>query len=325
MPNADLSRLGLKQGGTDVSELFLTKFSGEVMSAFETLCKFKNVGYVRTITEGKEARFDVLGEATARYRTAGENLAESGQQIAADMFTIALDGPLVANVMVDEWDEFLNHYEVRGRFAHKLGYSLAKRYDRNVATCGIFAARATARIPGGYGGTVIDDPLFATDAKELARGIYDAAETMDNKDVPEEGRLCFVRPNAYYRLAQNLDLINTLFGGSGSVREGEIVKIAGMTLVKTNTLPNGVIADDLPKYNGDFTNTVALIITNEAVGTVKRINLITAADWLPEYRSTLLVAEYLVGHDYFRPECAVELTAVPAAGGGGGNSGGNSP
>ncbi|MCC8116666.1 MAG: phage capsid protein [Planctomycetes bacterium] len=309
MPNADLNRLGLRHGGTEVDELFLTKFTSEVMSAFQTSCKFKDIGYTRTITEGKSARFDVLGEATARYRTAGEHHAESCQHIASDAFEIKLDGPLIANVMVDEWDEFLNHYDVRGRFAQKLGYSLAKRYDRNVATCGIKAARSSARIPGGYGGSVITDPTFATDAKELAGGIYEAAEILDDKDVPEEGRWCFVRPNAYYRLAQNLDLINNLYGGSGSVREGEIIKVAGITLVKTNTLPNSVIDNDLDKCNGDFTKTVALVMTNEAVGTVKRVSMLTAADWLPEYRSTLLVSEYLVGHDYFRPECAVELTA----------------
>lgn len=309
MPNADLSRLGLRQGGTDADELFITKITGEVMTAYETNCKFKDFGYVRTITEGKSARFDVLGEATARYRTAGENLAESGQQIAADAFTIDIDGPLIANAMVDEWDEYRNHYEVRSHYNTTLGKALALRYDRNVATCGILAARAAARIPGGQGGSVIADPLFATDAKELAAGFYDAAEVLDNKNVPEEGRFGFVRPNAYYRLAQNLDLINNLFGGSGSVREGEIIKVAGITLVKTNTLPNSVITTDLPKYNGDFSKTIGLIMTSDAIGTVKRVDMLVATDWLPEYRSTLLFAEYMVGHDYFRPECAVELSA----------------
>ena len=307
MPNADVNRLGLRDGGSDNDELFLIKFTGEILSAFDTACKFKDKNYTRTITEGKSARFDALGGATARYRSVGENLAESGNHIPADEFTIALDGMLISHVLVDEYDEMRNHYEIRGRFARKLGESLAQRYDKNIAAMGLKAARSPARIPGGDGGTTITNALFATDTKALAEGFYAAAQVLDEKNVPEEGRWGFVRPGVYYRLAQNFELLNSLFGGTGSIREGDIMKIAGITLVKTNNLPNAVITDDLPKYNGDFSNTVALVMTDEAVGTVKRMELTATADWLPEYKSTLMTAQYLMGHDYLRPECAVEL------------------
>jgi hypothetical protein len=307
MPDADLSRLGLRVGGADELDLFLVKFTGEVMSRFKTQTKFLGKNTVRTITEGKAARFDAMGGAVGRYRNIGEDLMESAQQIDADEFTIALDKPFIAHVAVDEYDELLNHYEVRGKYATELALALALNYDRNIAACGIKAARAAARMPGGHGGSVLTITDGDIDVKALVEGIYAAAQTLDEKNVPDVGRNLFIRPSTYYRLAQNYDLINTLYGGTGSVREGDVIKIAGITLVKTNTLPVTNITTDIAKYNVDASKTLGLVMTNEAVGTVQRQNVTTSADWIPNHRSILLTAQYLMGHDYLRPECAVEL------------------
>lgn len=310
MPNAVLSHVGLRPDGTDVNEGFLTVFTGEVQVAYEMECVFRNFGYIRTITEGKEGRFDVLGKATARYRVKGENLMESGQQIPVDHFTIYLDDPLLSSVSVDEIDDFLNHWEIRGRFAHQLGLALAAKYDRNKAACLIRGARSPARIPGGDGGTVLTNAAYATDAAKLAEGLYDAARVLNEKNVPKIGRKVFMLPEYYSMLAQNLNLINNLYGGTGSVKEGEIIKVAGLTLVESNNMPDSNITTDKPRYNGDFSKTVAVVATDEAVGTLSRVDMLTTADWIPHYKSHLLTAEYLVGHDYFRPECSVELASA---------------
>lgn len=311
MPNAVLSHVGLRPGGTDVNENFLTIFTGEVQVAYEMNCVFRNFGYIRTITEGKEARFDVLGKATARYRVKGENLMESGQQIPVDHFIITLDDPLLAHVSVDEIDDFLNHWEIRGRFANQLGLALAIQYDTDKAACLIRAARSTARIPGGDGGSVLTNAAYATDAVKLTEGLYDASATMNKKNLPKQGRKCFIGADHYKMLSQNLNIINNLYGGTGSVKEGEVLRVAGFDLIETNNLPNtNITTNPVDRYNGDFSNTVAVCATDEAVGTLSRVNMITTVDWLPEYKSHLLTAEYLVGHDYFRPECAVELASA---------------
>lgn len=308
MPTADLSHVGLRHGNADVNELFLTKVTGEVQVAFEMECVFKDFGYIRTITEGKEARFDVLGKAAARQRVKGENLMENGQQIPADEFRIPLDPPMIAPVIVDDIDLLLNHYEVRGKYTNQLGLALAINYDTDKAACLIRAARASARIPGGDGGTVLTNAAYATDPAKLAEGLYEAKAEMNKKNVSKQGRKCFVGPDVYNMLAQNLNLINNLYGGTGSVKEGDIIRVAGFQLVETNNLPNTNITNNpVSRYNVDATNTIAVCATDEAVGTVSRVNMVVTADRIPHYKSWLLTAEYMVGHDYFRPECAVEL------------------
>jgi hypothetical protein len=44
-----------------------------------------------------------------------------------------------------------------------------------------------------------------------------------------------------------------------------------------------------------------------AVGTVKLMDLAMEGDYETRRQGTFIVAKYAVGHDWLRPECAVEL------------------
>jgi hypothetical protein len=71
------SRVGLVEGQSDNNELFLKKFSGEILQTFEESNIFKPLHTIRTIDSGKSAQFPVTGIATAAYHTPGENIAEA--------------------------------------------------------------------------------------------------------------------------------------------------------------------------------------------------------------------------------------------------------
>lgn len=304
----DLSRLGARKLGADELELFLIKWTGEIFSRFPTLCKFYDKSYTKHIDHGKAARFDALGEAEAKYFNVGvDDLTEGGNKIPADEFTIALDGPLIAWALVAEVDELMNHYSERDRYTSKLTTALAKRFDQNVAATGILAARHAARIPGGFGGSVITHANMDTDTDALVDGIFAGAERLDDKDVPEYGRWFFCRPSVYYRLVKHDKVIHRDYDGAGSISKGTVHELAGIQIVKTNHIPNSVITTDKAKYNGDFSKTVGLIMTDEAVGTVKRQDLTTEAEWKIEKQSYLMLAKFLLGHGVLRPECAVEI------------------
>lgn len=309
---ADLSRLGSRKLSADALELFLEKWSGEVFSRFKTVCKFWNKNYTKHIDHGKAARFDALGEAVAEYFTPGvDNLTKNGNKIAADSFLITLDGVLIAHTMVAELDELMNHYDERSRYADKLAEALAQRYDKNVAATGILAARHGPRIPGGYGGSVVSHADMATDTSALVEAFFMAAERMDDKDIPETvKRWGFVKPAEYYRLVQHDKVIHRDFDGAGSFSKGVVHELAGIEIVKTNNLPKAAITTDKEKYNGDFSKTVALVMTDEAVGTVKRMDLTTESEWKIEHQAHLMLAKFALGHGILRPECAVEIAVA---------------
>ena len=63
----------------------------------------------------------------------------------------------------------------------------------------------------------------------------------------------------------------------GVYAEGKILKVANVTLVKTNNFPTAKIASAETgtnnTYHGDFSDSIALIMHKSAVGTVKLLDL----------------------------------------------------
>lgn len=307
-PHATAVRFGdVNSAGSDPKQLFLKVFGGEVLTAFETKVVTMDKHFVRSISSGKSAQFPMTWKVSASYHTVGNQII--GQTSNTNERVITIDDLLISDVFLANIDEAMTHYEVRSIYSTEAGRALANKFDQNVLQCMVLAARAASPITGGNGGTQLTSAttLYKTSATDLAAGLYLAAETFDGNDIPEEGRSVFVKPAQYYLLAQSVNLINRDWGGMGSYADGKIVAIAGMPIVKTNHLPTTNIATGPTKYQGDFTKTAAVVSTPYAAGTVKLLDLAIESDYDVARQGTLIVAKYLVGHDYLRPDCAVEL------------------
>lgn len=306
-----LQRPGSQLLGTDPFKLFLIEFSGMVLNRFKTATKFLDKHVLRTIDHGRGERFDALGEAGVMYHTPGQDLSTHGQQIKHDTFDILVDAKLISHLYLDEIEEAMNHFEVKQRYAGKLGDALAKEMDANIARTSLLAARHPARVPDGFGGSIITGAGMNSDIPTLTKALFDAQVLMDDKDVPDEGRVFICRPRFYSMLAQNMDLINSLYSGTGSIAEGSIMRVAGFQIVKSNTVPNSVVSDSYNgKYNGDFSKTVGICMTSEAVGTVQLKGLTTEAEWDFNRQAWFLAAKFCLGHGILRPECAIEIAAA---------------
>lgn len=318
MADATPSRPGqVNLSGAD-DALFLKVFGGEVLTAFEESNVFLDKHFVRTIDSGKSAQFPVLGRAAkAKLHVPGTEL--TGQQIAAAEQVITVDGLLIADTYVALIDELKNHYDVRSKYATELGRSLAKTFDEHVAAMGLLAARAANPITGMPGGTVDNaagNSGINTDSDKLVAAFYRAATKFDETEVPDaDTRYGFIKPAQYYLLAQNTKVLNKDWGGSGVYSDGKVYKVAGITLVKTNHLPSSNITsttEENAKYRGDFSKTVALIMTNDAVGTVKLLDLAMESGWDRRRQATHLLSKYVMGHGIVRSEAAYEV-ALPAS------------
>lgn len=304
MANATPSRLGQVNLTGDDQALFLKVFSGEVLTSFHRDNVFLDRSMVRTISNGRSAQFPATGTVTAAYHTPGTEL--TGTAIAAAERTITIDDLLVAQVFIARIDEAKNHYDVRSVYSDEAGKVLAETMDKNLAQVGVLAARASATITGGNGGSALTNAAYATDSTVLAAGLFTAAQTLDEKNVGKE-RNVFLRPAQYYLLAQNTTMINQWYGGQGAVSDGTILKVAGIEIVKTNALPNTNVVTGVAAYQGNFATTVGLVMHKSAIGTVKLLDLATESDYDIRRQGTLIVSKYAVGHGILRPECAVEL------------------
>lgn len=260
----------------------------------------------RTIDSGKSAQFPATWKATASYHTPGTEI--TGDLIAGNERVIVIDDILLSSQFIAVIDEAKAHYDVRSEYSKQAGAALARAMDKNLAQVGLLAARSAATVTGGNGGTQITSATALTVAAALETAAFAAAQTLDEKDVPEDDRYLYLKPAQYYLLINSGSrAINRDFFGDGSVADGTIFRIAGMKIVKTNNLPQSNVATGPAAYRGDFTTTAALAMHRSAVGTVKLIDLAVEMDYDIRRQGTLVVSKYAVGHGILRPESAVEI------------------
>jgi hypothetical protein len=303
--------VGAVNNAGDANALFLKVFAGEVLTAFKNATVFDSKQRVRVITSGKSAQFPATGKLAARYMST-PGVTQSGQSMNDNEVVIIVDDLLIADAFISNIEEAKAHWDVRAPIAEQMGDALAQVYDQNVARNGILAARGSANVTGLSGGTSINaGATVATDATVLAGTFWTAAQTLDEKFIPNANRNFAVRPAQFYLAAKTNTLINKDWDGKGSYADGTIQSIAGLTIVKTNNLPS---ADDtsntnIPSaYRADYSHVFGLVWTPDAMGTVKLLELSMESEYMIREQGTYMISKYAVGHGKLRPECAVEVT-----------------
>lgn len=311
MTNYIPSRLGQKDGAGDSDALFLKVFAGEVLTAFRESNVFMPRHMVRSIKSGKSAQFPATWKASASYHTPGTEI--TGSIINGNERVIVIDDLLISDTFIANIDEAKAHYDFRSEYSYQLGAALARTFDQNVAQVSVLAARASATVSGGNGGTVVDDGDAKTSGSSMVASAFAAAEALDEKDVPENDRYMYVKPAQYYNLVQEDDVISSDFTANrnGGRDTGQIFRVAGFEIVKTNNLPSTNVQTGPSAYQGNFTDTAALCCHRSTAGTVKLMDLATEMDYQIERQGTLLVAKYAIGHGILRPEASVEISENP--------------
>lgn len=322
MSNANVNRPGQSLGSGDPRALFKDLYMAEVLAAFHTANVTADKHMVRTISEGKSAKFPVTGIASGGYHVPGTEIL--GRNIKHAEKVITVDDVLYSDVFVAKIDELMNHFDVRGIYAKEQGEFLAKLYDENVLRLMVLAARSAGNIPGVTpGGSRVVDAAMKTDASKLAASIFAARTELDEKGVPASDVNCFLKPAQLALLVQNKDTINKDWNGAGSYADGSIAMVGGVPLVKTTHLPGQDLSDDtaitaagrdpaviLAKYRGDFSGTAGIVAHKGAVGTVKLMDLETEINYDFRRKGTLIVSSYALGSGILRPETAVELATA---------------
>ena len=319
-PNFDASRLGVINTTTDGSfaqdnALFLQVFAGEVLTAFRKATIFESLHTVRTIASGKSASFPIIGLNSAAYHTPGDMLI--GTKVKHAEAVIKIDDKLTSNVFIADIDEAKNHYDVRAPYSTEMGNALAYTYDKNVAAMIAKAARTSTNfntdLPGGTRIKIVAASKAAITGAQLATALFAAAQKMDENNLPENDRYCVLAPAEYYKLVQETSVINRDWGGQGAYADGTVLKVAGITIQKSNHLPTAnrsTATGEQNDYSADYTKSVALAFNKQAVGTVKLMDLRmeqTGSDVHALWQGTFMVASMALGTNILRPDCAIEI------------------
>ena len=148
-------------------------------------------------------------------------------------------------------------------------------------------------------------------------GLYQAAQALDEKNIPSEDRFCVIAPEQYYLLGRSsTDLFNRFYGNNtGNYNSVQIPEVAGFKVFRSNNLPKfstGTAAGtgENNTYYGDFTLLRALCFHKAAAGTVKLRDISVESEYKIERQGTLFVSKYAMGHGALRPEAAVVVNRI---------------
>ena len=314
MANANVSNIGQVNTAGDKKALFLKVFAGEVLTAFKEANVTEGKFQERTIVSGKSAQFPIIGKIGAEYHSPGAEIV--GLNVPQNERVITIDDLLISHAFLANIDEAMNHYDVRAPYSEQIGRALAYQMDKHKLQLAVLAARASSPVTGEVGGGSVTSSTLLSDTtgEALVAGLFAAAQKLDEKFIPEEDRYVYLNPQAYNLLAQNTKIMNRFWGGEGNYAGANVLRVAGLNVVKTNHAPFGatvaassVGAGTDDKYAVVATNTVGVVAHKAAIGTVKLMDLAMESEYDIRRQGTLMVAKYAVGHGILRPAAAVEL------------------
>lgn len=309
--------LDINNAGSPFDDLALVEYSGMVLEAYNKATVTEGRHIQRTISSGKSAQFPAFGTVATVFHTRGTEI--TFQQVGSNERVIAIQDLLLAPIFVDFLDEAKSHFDIRRPYATQQGSALAVAADLRVLMSFIAASRmSTANITGAQGtpaGQRVTGATIGTDAAVLRAGIYDAAEILDENNIPASDRYVFLAPGQFYLLIQDGEFIDRDFvdAGNGDRSRAIMRNAADFAVIKTNNLPTASEVGDTAfptNLRLDYTTTVAVTGHMSAAGSVSLVGLSFESEWDANRQGHMLIAKYAKGFDYLRPEAAVELATA---------------
>lgn len=325
MPNVNIAtpmaigQLPTNPTTDDKLALALKVFSGETLTAFQQTSVTQGRTLTRTITSGKSAQFPVFGRTQAHYLKSGQSLDDIRENIQQGERKISIDGLLTADTLIFDLDEFIAHYDFRSPYAKELGNALAISHDASVlAELAKEALNTNENVKGNGKGAVITvttDSTVVGINKQTGLSIYqvllEAKSAMSKNYVPATERYAYLDPDFHAALASALEFLNHDYGASGTLLEGNIIRLAGFDIVECPHLTRGgsdpanALYADGHKFPAAYADKHPILIGHKtSVGVLRLKDLSMESGRRIDYQADQIVAKMAVGIGGLRPEAS---------------------
>ena len=299
----------------------LKLFSGEVYTAFNSASIFQGLVRSYTLRGGSSKQFLMTGTLSAGYHTPGAPIL-GDTPLKANEKTINMDDLLVSSQFVYDLDEVISQYSTRSETSKQIGEALAKHYDTRIAKVLDIASRENSVVtgePGGFEVSIGSGNQFK--AQKIVDGLFEAAAVLDERNAPQEGRVCVLSPRQYLGLIAAVDtnILNRELGGTqGDINSGKgLYSIAGIKLYKSNNLPfmaayNTAVTGENNDYADANATCCGLVFHKEAAGVLTAIGPsveTTSGDFHVQYQGDLIVGKLAMGVGSLRVSVAGSLQA----------------
>jgi len=246
----------------------------------------------------------VRGSAAAKVvETAVTMQQETGTQI-----TVSIDKHYEYSRMIEDLAEVQALSSLRRFYTDDAGYALATRIDTDLlaltskAQGGSGTTAFNAAVIGGDGSTAYvaasDNETALTDA-----GIRKIIQTLDDQDVPMDGRFLVIPPVARNTLLGLARFTEQAFVGNGNaISSGNIGNIYGTSVY---------VSTNCPTTSGSGGARIAVMAHPEYGVLVEQTGVRVQTQYKQEYLGTLLTADAIYGVGELRDKSAVAI-AIPA-------------
>lgn len=220
-----------------------------------------------------------------------------------DEVVVSIDKHYEYSRLIEDITEVQALSSLRRFYTEDAGYALAKKVDTHLLELGRVAQGGTDGI--AYGKAVIgsNGSTLYTGSNEAA--ITDAAirkviQTLDDEDVPMDGRVLVIPPVARNTIMGLARFTEQAFVGDGStIRNGQIGDIYGVKVF---------ISTNCETATGDAR--IALMFHKDAFVLAEQMGVRSQVQYMQEYLATLYTADMLYGVKALRPEAAVAIAVA---------------
>ena len=318
-PVTGQSRSGQNNNAGDAKALFEKKMQTDVLRFFQSTNVAKELVTQKTIENGKSAAFPVIGNAEATYHDVGTELGN--KKIASTEREITIDKILEAHTYVPDIDDAMVHYDANSAYNEAIGRALGKKYDQDLFRMIVKTAQIEDSTAAGNAGLLsFADDIFTTDVAFAAAGdelkggkVYEKLVEMvtqwREKDIVGDPVIA-LQPSSYYALLNNPSQTGMTWVNDSASQSGKVPTVLGHKVITSPHIPkqdDSSNASLLAKYQGDYSGTIGVLFSKEAVGALELMSMQIRSDYVPTRLSTLLVGKMLVGFGILNHSSAMLL------------------
>lgn len=249
---------------------------------------------------GDSVRINQIGDPTVFDYVKGQPIGNP-EELSSAQSTLVISKAKAFNFMVDDIDQAQANVSVMQEAMRRAAYRLKDQFDNFIASQ--YVEIATANAVGSDGSPFTPTISAGTGFNDAYDQLITLEVKLDEANVPEDGRWCIVPP--WY---EGLLLRDNRFVGYGTdankqaLENGVIGRVGGMTVMKSNNVPNTNGA----KYK---------IIAGHNMGwsAAEQINEVEAYRH-QQFFSDAVRGLYLFGAKVVRPEALAIMTANRPAG-----------
>lgn len=289
-------------------ELFVKKFSTDVLRYFQDTNIMKELITNRTIESGKSESFPIVGNADA------EEIENNAAELDVDTLRstereIVIGKMTIAKSWITDLDSAMSHYDAKSAQSESIGRALAKKVDFKVLET-VISAGSVVDGPSATAAGLNDfapDDIYTAEidgALNTGIGVYSAAvlavTEKTEKDTVGDDVFVF-RPAQYFMLLNNPANTGLTWVNDEYAQSGKVPMLLGRRVLHSPHFPALAGAAIATGEVG------GVLFSKEAAGCLELMSINTRVDYIPQRVSNLIVGKMAVGYGILNHGCAINI------------------